>query len=176
MNSTVLALRTAAVVSLFAVAACDKPKPRDVAAAPEAPPAATAAPPAAPLPALPAWASDYVGKPFTTAFAAGRAKCLGNTDSVMDRFGTEGVRVVGWGWDPAKKAAVSRVILVDRDAVVVGAGESGMARPDVTAADGAITDPNTGWSALTSKTAGPVDAYGLVGDGKTLCPLGHLEF
>jgi hypothetical protein len=164
-----------ALSSLAVLTACDQPKPRPPVAG--APVAAAAAQNTEQMPAVPTWAVALVGKPFKEAFPGAEASCVGNTDNVDQRYqgASPGVRVVGWGWDPAAKAAVQRVVLVDADARIVGGGETGMARPDVTSARPDITSPTTGWAALTSKTSGPVDAYGIVGDGKSLCRLGHLE-
>jgi hypothetical protein len=162
------------------VAACDKPKVRP------AKPAAvanaglpTGAPPqpgaGAPtsqdsLPAQPAWAADYIGKTLAAVFPDQNGQCIGNTDNVnlYYRGASQGVRVEGWGWAPAAKAAVARVLLVDEAGKVVGAGETGKPRPDVNAARKDITS-------VTAKTTGGVYAYGLMPDGKQLCRLGHLS-
>jgi hypothetical protein len=168
-----------ALSSLALLTACDQPKPRGPAAnAPAAAPApAQAAQNTEPAPAAPAWAVALIGKPLKEAFPGADVSCVGNTDNVVNRYqgASPGVKIVGWGWDPAAKAAVQRVVLVDADARIVGAGETGAPRPDVTAARPDITSPTTGWTAVTAKTSGPVDAYGIIGDGKSLCRLGHLE-
>jgi len=159
-----------AAAAILALSGCDKPKPRNVPTAP-APPAATAAA----LPPLPDWGKDMIGKAQTALFPAEYKTCLGNTDNVEQKY-ADGVRIVGWGWDPTAKAAVGRVILVDITGLIAGVGETGVTRPDVNKAKPEITSPTTGWSALTSRTTGPVDVYGIVDGGKSLCQLGHLEF
>ncbi len=159
-----------AAAAILALSGCDKPKQRNVPAAP-APPAATAAA----LPPLPAWGKDMIGKAQTALFPAEFKTCLGNTDNVEQKF-ADGVKVVGWAWDPATKQPVARVILVDITGLIAGVGETGLSRPDVNAAKPEIKSPTTGWAALTSRTTGPVDAYGIVDGGKSLCQLGHLEF
>jgi hypothetical protein len=158
------------------LAACDKPKPRR-ATAPAAPTAAPIAAPAptAPLPALPAWAREVIGKPMAQLFPGELKPCIGNTDNVEQKY-VDGTKIIGWGWDPATKAAIPRVILADASGLAAGAGETGVARPDVTAAKPEIKDPATGWAAYTRRTTGPIDAYGMVDGGKSLCKLGHLEF
>jgi hypothetical protein len=167
------------------VAGCDKPKERPAKPAAEAnaglpagaPPAPGAATSQEPLPATPEWAAGYMGKKLAEVFPDQSGQCIGNTDLVNLHYNgaTPGVRVEGWGWAPAAKAAVQRVLLVDEAGEVVGAGESGKPRPDVTAARKDITSPTTGWQAVTAKTTGGVYAFGLMPDGKQLCRLGHLS-
>jgi len=130
----------------------------------------------APLPPPPAWAQGLIGRNVRQAFPRTGA-CVGNTDGVASRFGSgrAGARVVGWGWDPDRQAPIGRVVLVDEDFRIVGAGDTGMARRDVPRAMPAITSLTTGWKAITSRVAGPLDAYGVKADGQTICKLGHLE-
>jgi hypothetical protein len=154
----------------LALAGCDKPKDRT-------PPAAsTSAPKAAgPRPALPAWSQAMLGKAHASLFPGEMKPCVGNTDVVEQRY-VDGAKIVGWGWDPATKAPIARVILVDVTGLVAGAGETGVARPDVTAARPEITSPTTGWAAYTGAASGPLDGYGIIDSGKSLCRLGRLEF
>lgn len=185
---TVLALP--ALAALLALTACDQPKFRDKgdgaqpapgAAAPaaEAPPKVRVIPTKAePVPAPPAWAAAVMGKNLRAAFPK-TGICKGNTDIVDVKFTGEpaGIQALGWGWDIPKKKRVDRVVLVDKNLVIVGAGEGGVPRPDVAQAlPDEIKDQNTGWTAVTKLTAGPVDGYGIVGDGDSVCVLGHLEF
>lgn len=154
------------------LAACDQPRPRPAEEAAAPTPAGQA------MPALPAWTTPLMGQAMSAAFPGGLGACVGNTDNVQTRYAgaAPGVEIVGWGWDTGAKAPIGRVILVDTAAVIVGGGETGMERPDVTAAKPEISSPTTGWRAYTSRTAGPTDTYGVLADGKTLCRLGHLEF
>ena len=156
--------------AILALSGCDKPKQRNV-PAPPAPPAGAAAA----LPPLPAWGKDMIGKAQSALFPPEFKTCLGNTDNVEQKY-ADGVKIVGWGWDPAAKAPIARVILVDITGLVAGAGETGLTRPDVPAAKPEVTSNTTGWAALTSRTTGPVDTFGILADGKSLCVLGHLEF
>lgn len=183
----VVRLAPAALVLVALVSACDKPKIR-----PAKPPAVAnadlptggAAPATAvaaqtsqdSLPPPPEWAAGYLGKTLAEAFPDQSGQCIGNTDDVdlHYRGATPGLRVEGWGWIPAAKAPVERVVLVDEGGVIVGAGESGKARPDVPAARKEITSQNTGWQAATAKISGGVNAYGLMPGGKQVCRLGHL--
>ena len=161
-----------AAAAILALAGCDKPKERHP---PPPAPAAAPAAPAAALPALPEWGQAMIGKAKDSLFPGDPRPCVGNTDNVEQRF-ADGVKIVGWGWDPATKAPIARVILVDVTGIVAGVGETGVARPDVNAAKPEIKSPTTGWAALTSRTTGPVDAFGILDGGKSLCVLGHLEF
>jgi hypothetical protein len=181
--------------ALLALAACDKPKSRNpndqggplgATGATSNPGAQAAAPAAAPvkpttttdpLPALPKWSAAYVGKPLKDVFADQGAPCIGNTDLIGMRYtgaASTGVRVEGWGWDTTGKKAVARILLVDDAGKVVGAGETGLPRPDVAAARKDITSPTTGWQAYTAQSAGGVYAFGLVGE-KAVCRLGHIN-
>jgi hypothetical protein len=191
MASQAAARAVPILIALTALAAgCDRQKERPATAAsnaglPTGKPAAT--PPATggagvptsqdSLPALPAWAADYIGKTLTEVFPDQSGHCIGNTDTVNLRYSgaNPGLRVEGWGWAPAAKAAVARVLLVDEGGKIVGAGETGKPRPDVTAARKDITSPTTGWEAVTPKTSGGVYAFGLMPDSKQLCRLGHLS-
>lgn len=180
MTRALLAVGLAAAAAL-GLTACDKPKPR-----PPAPPAAPmdvtgpapTAPGGAAMPALPAWSKDYIGKPITALFPGPPKPCVGNTDNVEQKYGgaAPGVEIVGWGWDPAAKAPIARVLLVDITGLVAGVGETGIARPDVNKVKPEITSPTTGWAAYTSRTLGPVDTFGILADGKSVCSLGHLAY
>lgn len=160
----------------LALSACDEPKPRGEAPA-EPAPGPGAARTSEPLPPLPAWAPEVMGKGLREAFTE-TGECVGNTDAVGARYegAQPGVKIIGWGWDKAEKTAVERIVLVDADFRIVGAGETGLPRPDVTRAQPDITSPTTGWQAFTSRTAGPLDAYGVTSGGRGVCPLGHIEF
>lgn len=166
-----------AAAAALALAGCDKPKDRT-----PPPPAPTAAAPAAAeprpterLPALPAWGQPMIGKAQASLFPGEMKPCVGNTDNVERRY-ADGVRIVGWGWDTAAEVPIARVILVDAAGLVTGAGETGLPRPDVNAAKPEISSPTTGWGGYTSRVTGPIDAYGIIDGGKSLCRLGHLEF
>ena len=162
---------TASTIAALALAGCDKAKDRT----PKADAAPAAAPAGPALPALPEWSKDMIGKAQATLFPGELKPCVGNTDNVEQTY-ADGVKIVGWGWDPATKAPIARVILVDVTGLVAGVGETGVTRPDVPAAKPEITSQTTGWAGLTSRKTGPVDAYGIIDGGKSLCRLGHLEF
>lgn len=185
--ATAARLAPALLALVALVSACDKPKtrpakPAEVAGSglPAGAPASAATGPHTsqdPLPAPPEWATGYMGKTLTELFPDQTGQCVGNTDDVnlYYRGATQGLRVEGWGWVPAAKAPVQRVLLVEDGGRIVGAGESGKPRPDVTAARKEITSPNTGWQAVTAKGSGGVYAFGVMPDGKQVCRLGHLN-
>ena len=157
-----------------------EPEPKAVEAAATPQPEAPSGPDLdqnASAPSLPAWAQAYIGKNPRTSFPR-NGLCVGNTDVVQGRFGgaSPGTSILGWGWDTHAKAHVTRVILVDINYQIVGAGEGGLPRGDVPQAKPDVTDPNTGWRAVTRLTTGPVEAYGVVDGGQAICPLGRLEF
>jgi hypothetical protein len=163
-----------ALCAVAALAGCDKPKPRNP---PPAEAAATAPQAAEPAPLAPAWSAELMGKPMRAAFP-NDGTCVGNTDNVQKTYAgpPAGTQIVGWGWDDAAKAPIARVVLVDKDLVVIGAGETGLERPDVVRARPNITSNTTGWSAMTGMTKGALDTYGVLADGKSVCKLGHIEF
>jgi len=179
--------------TLAALAGCDKPKARAPASSEGLPPIAgsqpsPAAQPAwrpppakastAPLPAEPDWAGALLGKSVKTAFPkSGAGDCVGNTDLVDFRYvgATPGVMIEGWAWDRVARQPVAHIILVDKDGQIVGGGETGTPRPDVTASQKTVTSPRTGWKAVTPVTTGVLQAFGVVGDGRTTCTLGQID-
>jgi hypothetical protein len=184
----------AAAVSVLALlAGCDQPKSRSPSSTEGLPPAvvdpgkrlAPLAPPAAhalktseaPAPAAPGWAAGLMGKPLRQAFPRGDGRCIGNTDVIEVRYtgAPAGVMIEGWGWDQAAGKVVSRIILTDHASQIVGAGETGVPRPDVVAARKEVASPTSGWTAVTRVTEGLILAYGVVGDGATTCVLGRLQ-
>lgn len=187
--SPALRAATSAVALIALTAACDRAKPRKGSDLPPGPmrvgatgaPAAPAKPQTPttsdPLPAPPQWAQAYIGKPMKAVFPNAEGGCVGNTDVVNLRYqgASPGVRIEGWGWEPAAKKPVEHVLLVDDAGKVVGAGETGVARPDVVAARRDITSRTTGWQATTASTSGGIYGYGLLADGKTACRLGHIN-
>jgi hypothetical protein len=157
-----------AALCLLALAGCDQPKVR--------PPAAPVAS-SAPLPPLPDWSRPLIGKPLAALYPPPADGCIGNADVVERTYLGEpaGAKVVGWGWETAAAAPVTRVLLADAAGRVAGAGETGLSRPDVVAARPQVTSPATGWAAYVRRTDGPVLAYGVVAGGKALCRLGALK-
>ena len=180
MRRTTFATAALAAAALTLVG-CDQPKPRNP--EPSAPAAGAQAPAKPAIPTVaealpqPAWAAEVVGKNLRTTYPK-EGTCTGNTDLVTKKYVGQpgGVEILGWGWDPAKKARVGKVVLIDRDYNIVGAGEGGVERPDVPPTLPEVTDPNSGFHAYTTHVAGPVDTYGVIGAGDTVCPLGHLEY
>lgn len=152
------------------LAGCDNPKPRDP--PPPLPMAQTA--PMSTDERAPAWAAEVMGKPLASLYPPPTGICVGNADNVQARSAA-GAELVGWGWDAEAKRPIARILLVDSGSVVVGVGEPGIARPDVTADRPEITAPDTGWVARTQRTRGPVDVVGVTGGGKVLCRLGRLD-
>jgi hypothetical protein len=165
----------AALAVTCAMAGCDQPKWRGGAAQTEQKAADHQSSDAAP--AMPAWAGELIGKPLRSVFT-GDGQCVGNTDMLEMRYvgAQPGAKIIGWGWDPAARQPVQRIILVNADYLIVGAGESGLERGDVPAARPEITSKTTGWAAIANAPKGAVDVYGVLGDGKSICKLGHLDY
>jgi hypothetical protein len=184
-------------LAALALSACDKPKARNVndqggplgnsgaTSVGGAPGSAGAAAPAAkpttttdPLPELPKWAKSLMGQKLDDTYPNQAASCLGNTDLVGMRYQgavAPGSRVEGWAWDPAAKKPVEHIILVADNGQIVGAGETGLPRPDVAAARKEVTSPTTGWQAWTPQAGGGLYAFGITADGKSACRLGHIN-
>ena len=104
--------------------------------------------------------------------------CIGNTDIVAMRYqgaAAPGTRIEGWGWDPVAKKPIEHVILVADNGQIVGAGETGLLRPDVAAARKEVTSPSAGWQAFTPQGGGGLYAFGVMSDGKAVCRLGHIK-
>lgn len=127
-------------------------------------------------PGIAQWAKGLLGKSPREVFPK-TGLCTGNTDLVEHKYAgpPAGSAVIGWGWDVANKTRIQKVILVDASYKIVGAGVGGLPRPDVPQGSPEVPDPQTGWRAHTSSTTGPLDAYGILADGVSICPLGHAE-
>ena len=130
---------------------------------------------AGPLPAPPAWARRFMGK-IIDQMLPEKEVCVGNADRSLSRFtgSPAGSGVGGWAWDRQAKQPVARVLLTDETLRVWGAGEGGEERPDVPRhlpeASG-----RSGWQGAVTGTSGLVVAWGLVDDGRAICPLGELD-
>jgi hypothetical protein len=157
---------------LATLAACDKPKPRQV--TPEV--ARLKGHSTDPLPANPEWLTVLLGRKAGEAMPA-KGACIGNTDVIEMRYegASPGTKIIGWGWDTELKAPVQRVVLVDGSGAIVGGGETGLDRPDVPSARPEVTSPAVGWAAITPMTKGAVDTYGITTGGQGTCFLGHME-
>lgn len=185
---------SACLLVVTGAAACSQPKWRDpatskgsAAVAPEVLKALgqrdAASPPTSPsrfvttdpLPAAPAWAAPLMNQPLDRAFPK-TAACLGNTDGVKVRYAgaVRGVRLAGWAWDPVRHETVQRVVIRSPDGLISGAGEGGTRRLDVPRVLPDVTSDTTGWEAVTWRYSGPVDVFGVLADGQTLCRLGHI--
>lgn len=126
-------------------------------------------------PAPPAWASAYMGK-IVTEVLPEKTTCVGNTENTLQTYAgpPAGVEVGGWGYDRAAGKRIERILIADESLRIVGAGESGLPRDDVTNALPEIKDPHTGWKGAATVDGGDVLAFGLVDNGQALCPLGRV--
>lgn len=126
------------------------------------------------LPPLPIWVAPYVGKAAKDVFelTSGEANCLGWLDGRTEVF-DGGSRYSGWGWNVKAGAPFQHVVVTNQFAVIVGGGESGIERKDVVEALPAVTQLNTGFSALVLAPPTAMIAYGLDETAKTACELGR---
>lgn len=129
----------------------------------------------APLPPPPGWAADLMGKQLRALFPT-TGECLGNADAVRTRFvgPAAGTQIAGWAWDLARHQAPPRILVVDQDFIIRGAGETGEKRPGVPKAKPEVTSDRVGWQAITPRLTGGLDFWGLLADGRTICKVGHL--
>jgi hypothetical protein len=121
-------------------------------------------------PALPAFK--------TTALTAELKDCRGSIDFLGHAPEAKALlQAKGWGWDMADGRAFERILFVDEsNSRVIGAGLSGVPRPDVQAVVPKVTSPNSGWTgALVRASGGSVRAYGLLNDGRA-CQLGQMAW
>jgi hypothetical protein len=169
-------------LAVLAVAGCTRPdwtdpeKSKGSRALPP-PPAKKAIPSSPrPAPAPPAWVAPLLGKPLRTAFPRDGV-CVGNADGVARFYAgpPAGAHVVGWAWEFAAKAPVPRVVLVDAAGVIIGGGETGALRTDVPPVMPAVTSDRSGWEAVAPRTSGRVEVFGVVENGRAICPLAGVE-
>jgi len=124
-------------------------------------------------PDLPAWARRYEGKKISS-IGAPRLGCTGYVDGTATRYSgaRPGVTLGGWAWDRTAKKPFPKV-LITQDELVVGAGTSGIDRPDVPPIVKYVTSVKTGWTAVTHATTGQIQAWGVLSSG--VCLFGQFE-
>lgn len=165
-------IRLAALLALVAaLGGCDKPRFSD---APRVKQTFGVVTTKDPPPPPPAWVAPMLGKGMRDVFPL-VADCVGSADAVDMRYegATPGSRVMGWAWDRERKAPPPRIVLTDKRFRIVGAGETGLSRPDVAAARPEVTTPNAGWRAVTARIEGQVYAFGVEESGRA-CKLGRI--
>jgi len=128
------------------------------------------------LPPAPVWAQPFMGK-IITQLLPQKETCIGATDRQVGRYAgpPAGSAVDGWGWDKQANRPVEHVLLTDETLRVWGAGQGGETRPDVPKHLPSVTSQQTGWRGAATATSGLVVAWGLVDDGRAICPLGEAE-
>lgn len=170
----------ALAATIAALAACSRPDwtdpakshdQRELAAAPVPPVPVVATP----LPAPPAWAVGLIGRPLRSIFGR-NGVCVGQTEAVALRFQAPptGARIHGWGVNVRTGHGVERVLLVDKDLKIIGAGSGGLPEAQVGAAARTAGSANAGWQADGPALPGPVRAFGIT-DAASVCPLGQVQ-
>ncbi len=115
--------------------------------------------------------STWIGRPIDQiAKPASPGSCLGSFDGLPSDRVKGGAKVWGWAWSTREKKAISHILLVDENGIIVGLASGGIQRPDVVAAVPEVKGKPTGWQGY-SKDAHAVSAYGLVDGGKKACQL-----
>ncbi len=106
---------------------------------------------------------------FADLTAEGR--CQGNFDAAEPVAGfAGGYRVVGWAWDGQRQEPIRRILLADRENVVLGLATTSLLRPDVVDVVGVVSTPRVGWIGYVLPAQSPVRAYGVLERG-AVCPL-----
>lgn len=139
--------------------------------------AAEATPASGPLsgdaaPAPPSWAVPLIGQPVATLFPNTIAKCLGSADKVAMRFSSPQptVRIDGWAWNVTTKSTFDRLLAVNADGVVVGAGATVYERPDVLAVKAdVVTELVSGYQVFAQNASGVVRIYGVDPGSAAVC-------
>jgi hypothetical protein len=128
-----------------------------------------------PLPPYPAWAAALVGQNMAHVLT-GHGVCVGAWDVVTTKhLGTRpGDEAEGWGWDVTAKAPVQHILFVNGDNFIVGAGDGGRPRPDVSKAREDVTSPSTGWHGMIGVTSGKILAVGVTAKNAS-CNVGSFD-
>lgn len=166
-------LSLALTAATLALAACTRPawtdpaRSRDQRELPDPTPAVPLD--AGPVPSPPPWATGLIGRRLRSVFHK-TGVCIGEAGRVERRFQgpPAGVSVSGWGWDGQARAPVTRVLLVDKDLRIVGAGVGGLARPAEPDAD--PRSRGAGWRADAPRTSGALKVFALT-DAGAICLL-----
>jgi hypothetical protein len=152
-----------AVSALVLLAACGQ---QQQAAEPEAP--------AASGPAMPEWASQYVGQDVAVVLPNGNTNCVGYVDAAtVDGAAT---RVTGWAWDRVNNRAYDRLITVGADRVINGAGTTTTDRSDVVGANPSVTNPRVGYEVISNATSGTLRVGALDTETNTACWVGQITY
>ena len=139
-------------------------------------PVTTAKQIAKPRPNYPAWAEPMIGK-TVAQFTRGHGECKGAFDVVGASYNVKpvGSLVQGWGWDVEAKQPIHRLLYLDTEGHIDGAGDGGVnMRPDVPAARPEITSKMTGWNGIVGAIKGKVVAVGLT-SRNAACDLGSTQ-
>jgi len=128
-----------------------------------------------PLPAYPAWAQSLIGSRIKADPSMASA-CRGAFDVVKVRHlgSIVGVEVEGWSWLTAAKKPADHIVFVDRNGVVMGAGETTVSRPDVQAAIPSVTQVKVGWHGEIDTNTGTITALAALPHG-AYCAVGSKE-
>lgn len=118
----------------------------------------------------------WIGRPASALFADAPAdRCLGSFDTASDlgRI-ADGTYVDGWAWDVKAQAAPEWVVLLDEEGIVRSLARGGLARPDVGRVHPAVAGSRPGWRgyAAAKDPLARYEAFAVLGDGATICPLG----
>lgn len=126
-----------------------------------------------PTPATPKWASAMIGKPLMAVFARKMSQCAGYLDGAAVRYTghPRGVQVSGWAYDMTANVPASRVLLVDQNGRIVGAGNGGIPRPDVPATLPGVHSLATGWEGYARMESGTVSAWMVLHGDSSVCKL-----
>jgi hypothetical protein len=122
-------------------------------------------------------ASD-LNQPLAMAYHLRSEPCWGAVDRVtgIATNGQEGLRVVGWAWDPIRRRQVGQIIFV-AEGNIVGYAEPGYARPDVKKRVWSRSAADAGWMGYVEPlpSAPTISLYATLGwRGDQVCRVDHL--
>jgi hypothetical protein len=99
-------------------------------------------------------------------------RCEGKTDLREMLPGGTG-RVTGWAWDRDFAAPPLDVLLVNVDGRVVGLARCGLPHHDTGGHSSQVVIWRAGWLGYCKPDAGPVRAFAVLQDGRSVCALAH---
>jgi len=119
------------------------------------------------------------GEPLTALFVGTSVQeCSGSFEGLklLEDGSRQKGKVSGWGWLRNESRGIATIVLSDDRGATVGLARGMERRPDVASH---FHNPKmfaTGWSGYINAepTSRIITAYGILSDGKTLCPLGQV--
>jgi hypothetical protein len=100
----------------------------------------------------------------------GQGRCEGKLEA-FDALSDASWRVTGWAWDRDAGAAPRDVVLVDANGRIDGLARSGVRHHDVQGHSAQVLIWRAGWLGYYRSDLAPAKAFGVMGDGRSVCAL-----